>query len=251
MWECGVALDPTSPDTSIIVLQFTEDAPAPFLDTVRVDGRKSVDIQNFVTQFLTAPGFLPRYGRAIAPSMSPDEPGIAGMAEEFLAELEKVTPSDVFQPDEEWPVFSFLRLELSFDHVDAVRSASKEEGRETVRKYLTARASDQEAAGHFGMMSIPVGTNFDELLSSWERDATQTQHDWISSLLDQVVLATRLKSPDLEWNLMRSEDDHNWYATSIHQVRNVNSRSCMQFDVEFLPFQVGSGARSIEIALPE
>ena len=39
MWECGVATQPQSPNTNIIVFQCGSDVPAPFQDVLRVNAR--------------------------------------------------------------------------------------------------------------------------------------------------------------------------------------------------------------------
>src|SRR5262249_43431298 len=68
MWECGVALNPHSPDTRVIVFQCSPETPRVFQDQVRVNARDKEDLLKFVRQFLTDTHFFPEFGRALAPS---------------------------------------------------------------------------------------------------------------------------------------------------------------------------------------
>ena len=58
MFECGVATDPKSPHTNIIVFQCGRDAPKPFEDQLRVDVRRFDDIRKFSKAFFTDPTFF-------------------------------------------------------------------------------------------------------------------------------------------------------------------------------------------------
>jgi hypothetical protein len=71
MWECGVATNPASPDTRIIVFQCSAQAPRVFQDSVRVNALEREDVLKFVKAFLTDSSFFPDMRRAIAPKLVP------------------------------------------------------------------------------------------------------------------------------------------------------------------------------------
>ena len=71
MWECGVATNPHSPDTRVIVFQCSPEIPRVFQDQVRVNARNKDDVLKFVREFLTHTHFFPEFGRALAPQVIP------------------------------------------------------------------------------------------------------------------------------------------------------------------------------------
>ena len=109
MWECGVAMDPRSPDTRIIVFQCGDHAPAVFADQVRVNARNPVDIQKFTNEFLTSEQFFPRLSGALS-DYSGDGPEVAEAAEELRKKLEPLLPKIQEETTEEWPAWPFLQV---------------------------------------------------------------------------------------------------------------------------------------------
>jgi hypothetical protein len=66
MWECGVAIDPETEDTNILVFQCGSDVPGPFADQVRINVRRRDDILRFTQMFLTEPNFFPGFDDPVA-----------------------------------------------------------------------------------------------------------------------------------------------------------------------------------------
>ena len=73
MFECGVATDPQSPHTNIIVFQCGRDVPKPFEDQLRVDARRLDDIRKFTKAFFKDPTFFPDAMTALAPAFSDNQ----------------------------------------------------------------------------------------------------------------------------------------------------------------------------------
>src|SRR5205823_12987071 len=91
MWECGVALQPQTPYTRVIVFQCGNRFPAVFGDRVRVNIRTFVDVQRFVDEFLTSAEFFPRYGEAVT-RFSPNDPSVQEAAQTCYDKLQDVAP---------------------------------------------------------------------------------------------------------------------------------------------------------------
>ena len=68
MWECGVAQQPHSPETNIVVFQCWTDIPKPFAADLRVNAANLDHIQRFTKQLMKDPTFFPRRGLALAPN---------------------------------------------------------------------------------------------------------------------------------------------------------------------------------------
>jgi hypothetical protein len=90
MWECGVATNPSSPETNFIVFQCGRDVPHLFASELRVDARRPEDLRQFTQQMLSSPHFFPRFGRALAPDVRPDF--VQQAAQRLYKELSGVLP---------------------------------------------------------------------------------------------------------------------------------------------------------------
>src|SRR5262245_36125451 len=92
MWECGVALNPHTPDTRVIVFQCAPHPHRVFQDQVRVDARNKEDLSKFVRTFLTDRSFFPGFGRALAPKLSPHGDEVRDAADELHKTMASVLP---------------------------------------------------------------------------------------------------------------------------------------------------------------
>ncbi len=248
MWECGVALDPETRDTEILVFQCTDDVPDPFEDEIRVDLRKRTDVHRFVTTFFTDATFFPRQARPLT-QWNEDSEEIDEIAEEFFDELQKTLASLGLGPTDESVTFSQLTLRLPIEVEEVLRTADLQRARELVLSRAEVQSCDQESAGHFGMPDIREGTPLKQVISTWQRDATHEAGPWVDGLLDQVARAIVGKSPHVCWHVLKGEESQSWFAPTVHKFRRMAGERCFQLDVYFIPFQAGGGS-SIEIPLP-
>ena len=130
MWECGVATNPASPDTRIIVLQCSVQAPRVFQDSVRVNAREKEDVLKFAKEFLTENTFFPGIGRAIAPELSPTGDEVRKAAEALYGALSDVVPkSDVA----EWAAQPLIQLQLPIDIVEKLSAEAGAPGEHAIQ----------------------------------------------------------------------------------------------------------------------
>jgi hypothetical protein len=79
MFEYGVANNPQSPDTRMILFRCCDAVPLLFAGQVNVNARELVDIQKFTNQLLTAPDFFRDYGGPVT-RHQPNSQGVATAA---------------------------------------------------------------------------------------------------------------------------------------------------------------------------
>jgi TIR domain len=236
MWECGVATDPMTEGTRIIVFQFSDAYPPPFQDRVRVDVREKTDIQKFVRSFLTDPDFFPGQGHALAPDLPPAAPQVETKAEDLYNRLTEVVPGAI----EEWPAWGYFILQLPSDEVERVKQEASADKRvqlveEQLRGSTLIVKGDKTAKGLFGRAVFPPGLTFAQVLQDWTNQYPDASDQWVLSLAHQIELAARGSYPLSDWSVMRGATRAGeWCIPVVTWVRTLPSRD-MQFDVYFLP----------------
>lgn len=242
MWECGVAMDPKSPDTKIIVFQCAGQSPALFNEQVRVDIRNTGLIQRFTNDFLTNAQFFPRYGRALAKFKENDQQ-VFDAAQELFDRLQEVAPPMEDPPIEEWPAFPFLRLDLSTTDVDSICDAPPRRrervARDLIKRHCLIGEGDKEAGQLFGVPTITPGTPFQKLIEKWVKKNARSKSKWIDALFGQIIDGAQWDFPRLAWELMPGFDSKTMYAPMLTRVRKIPKLG-MQFDIYFYKFSLGT-----------
>jgi TIR domain len=242
MWECGVAMDPRSPDTKVILFQCAGHAPGLFAGQVVVDIRNSGIIQRFANEFLTSPQFFPRYGRAISRFNESDQQ-VLDAANDLYERLQAVAPPLEEPPIEEWPAFPFLRLEIGLDQVNSICDATQRRRNEiakaVIRRNCLISEGDKEAGQLFGVPTISPGMPFQKLIDKWVRKNARSKSKWIEALSGQIIDGAQWNYPRLAWELMPGTDSNTLYAPMLTRVRKIPNQS-MQFDIYFFKFFAGS-----------
>jgi hypothetical protein len=251
MWECGVAIDPRSPDTKVVPFQCGKDVPPPFADTIRVSVHDQASMYNFAAAFLTDPGFFPRYGRAVAPNLNAKSPQVKLAAEELAAQMTALCP---LRDDsaEDWPALGFMRLQLDLATMQQIRDASEEERAvlaRSIEQQCVVKESDYVAAGLFGLARINPGMSLARLGSIWSSKHPQWGLDWLTSLKEQVVLASAWEFPKTDISLLQGIDER-WYMPHITWVRKLPAQNSIYFDVQFFPVGDAEDGQTIQMRLP-
>jgi hypothetical protein len=237
MWECGVATHPQSPETKIIVLQCGNRPPSVYTDSVRINATDPTDIQKFTNDFLTSPDFFPNAGEAIAPGFAENGDEVQQAARQLSTTLGEVIPSDQDE-GEDWATVPFLRLQLSFTEVDAIRKLDAAQGRKAVQDAVRVREIDGEAKRLFGLGRVEPLSLFSQLVEAWQQGRTDDVTGWVDELIEQVRIGSHWRFPRFRWQLMRSVDDADRarYAPILSRVRSVPRERCHHFDVYFSKF---------------
>ena len=237
MWECGVATHPASPETKIIVLQCGPQPPSVYSDAVRVNALDSSSVQKLANEFLTSSDFFPDHGEAVAPGFSVNGDEVQQAAKGLFEALKEVVPSDADEGDD-WATVPYMRLQLTFAEVDAVRQLRPDEGAAAVLEQARVDHIDAEAKRLFGVGRVEPFAPFRNLVDAWQQGRPQAPTGWIDELAEQIRVGSHWRLPRFRWQLLNSVDeaDHAKYSPVVSRVRSVPRQRCHQFDVYFSKF---------------
>lgn len=259
MWECGVAQLPEPSDTKIIVFQCGDHAPPVFADQLRVDVRKEVDIEKFVTDLLTDKAYFPKLGGAVTKLGAGTDP-VREAARDLHARLQALV--DESDSVDEWPPYPQMTLELSDENTERIRTAegpSEERlaaAREIVVEAGLVIGGDSQVGRIFGVPGFPrtpvvPGVPLRQLVASWKNDTATPASRWVEGLCAQVAAAVRGQFPTPRWELMRGVDDLDmtWYGPVLRYYKHISRRRCTELDVVFCKYQLDAEGRP-KIGLP-
>lgn len=207
MWECGLATHPLKMDTRIVVLQFSDEFPAPQADLKRVNVRRESDVVDFAFSFFTSPDFFPGFHSALRPRMSGDEPTpqVRGWARDLFTALNTVCPA---APEEQWASWAILLLEFPNDSLDQLRTCAEEERVNRIKALLleTCKVVDAERTGRnvFNFLSFPPEMPFSEIYNKWHREYPTSKSRWLDSLANQISYAVRREDPATELEIVEA-----------------------------------------------
>ena len=244
MWECGVATNPPSPDTRIIVFQCSTQVPRVFQDSVRVNVRDKEDVLKFVRAFLTDPQFFPGVGKAIAPKLQPNGDEVRQAAQDLSEELAAVTPKSNVA---EWAAQPLIQLQLSLDIADklAVEAGDPGDMGIQVSDATTVSYLDPQALQIFGISDLAPGTKLSGLAVRWAEKRPGGSMDWVRDMEAQVRRAARNDVPAIGWGYLQNVDDSGQHIPLLSRVRRVPSTRTLQFDVHLVPFDEFAATRVV------
>jgi len=253
MYEYGVANNPNSPDTRMILMRCCEAAPALFAGQVSVNARNREDIEKFVNELLTASDFFRGRDKPITQHQRKGRT-VTSLSEKLWTELQSCMPSGGVR-SEEWPAYPFLQLQLDIAHIDTLRNAPAAD-RPRIASELIPREAivsdyDKVAGRLFNSPAFDKGIKFECLIQWWteKNDKRDTQSKWVESLSRQITDGARWQFPPLLWELMQGIDDDRWYAPIVTRVRRVPDQY-YQFDVYFFRFELESDEKHAVMGIP-
>jgi hypothetical protein len=255
MWECGVAVQPESPDTKIILFQCGSSSPPLFNDQVNVNARNIGDIQRFINDFLTSPDFFPGLAKPIAACAS-NSPPVITAANEFFQKLQPFLPPEKVLESEEWPAYPFLQIEISLQKVSELVAASKSDLSlktcyDNILDWCFVSNSDKYCGQLFNALQLSPNENLRGIEGRWRDSFSTSKSKWVETLCNQILAGAKESFPPVTWELMEGNIGETvWFAPMVNRVRKIPSRQCMQFDIYFYKFNVDSQSRKINISLP-
>jgi hypothetical protein len=202
MWECGVATNPHTPNTHVIVFQCSPEAPRVFQDQVRVNARDKEDLLKFVRTFLTDARFFPEFGRALAPRLSPQGDEVRDAADDLHETMARVLPRAEVA---EWPVQPLMQLQLPLEISDKL-SAELGSGSGPsieIADVITVTVIEQKAKHIFGIAELSPGTTLSGLAMRWAESMPGESLDWVRDIESQIRRAARGEIPTIRWGYMR------------------------------------------------
>jgi hypothetical protein len=255
MFEYGVANNPRSPESRMILFRCCDAMPALFAGQVNVNARELVDIQKFTNQLLTAPDFFPDHGEPVT-QHQPNGQRVAAAAADLYQKLQAVLPPLTPASHEEWPAYPFLRLQLDMKHVEAIKNAPPPDrlrsASHLIRTECLVTGSDKEAERLFNSPGFDRGMKFETLVKAWmeKEEKRDSRSQWVESLVRQVTEGARWQFPPLVWELMQGINGGTWYAPIVTRVRRVPNQH-MEFDIYFFKFEVDEENRRAKLGIPD
>lgn len=235
MWECGVANDSHSPETTLIVFQCGPDVPAPFQDVLRVNPRSYEDIKRFIDQFLRAPDFFPKLNGAIAPNFK--DAFVENAAKALHENLSRVLPPPDDGLSKDWPTWPYLRIELPRTEVDKMEQASEAErvalSHQIVKDYGIIVESDARAAQLFGVAAFKNRMKLEALLKGWLNKNPNAEATWFDSCCEQIMMGAARGFPVIRWTSIRETGSEADYTPVLTRIRPKPYAGTVQFDLYF------------------
>jgi hypothetical protein len=249
MWECGVATNPNSPDTRIIVFQCSVETPRVFQDQVRVNVRDKEDVLKVVRSFLTDPHFFPGFGRALAPRLPPTGDEVREAADDLHKSLSSVVPTVEVA---EWAAQPLLRLQMPLETSEKISAEPRAGSGPSIEVAdVTAVSSlDQQAKRIFGIAELPPGIKLRGLAARWLESLPGQTLEWVRDIESQLRRAARGEMPTISWGYLREVGGAARYAPLLTRVRRLPALRALQFDVNLLPYDDLAAIRVTSRMLP-
>jgi hypothetical protein len=235
MWECGVATNPSSPETRTIVLQCSTAEPRVFADQRRCDARLKEDIHGLVRDLLTDPKFFPDSGGPLIEGLNRDSRPVRDKADNLYARLEKVLPKTEYV---ERLTFPNVRLELPEDDYTALIKDALDPVQLATR--LSPKAQIESMEGAQQIFGIAGGLKSVHTLESvarqWAGYRPGSDASWVEDICLQIKGAAQSNIPQLNWNCIREVTGLRQYVPVLSRVRPLPATRRVQFDVQLLPY---------------
>lgn len=233
MWECGVATDPQSPITRIIVFQTTKDIPSVFRSQILTQITPE-DILRFTTQFHRDSDFFP--GEP-AFALNTDDEILQLRSTELYNELISVIPPGFKEERYRWDCFT---LKLNSDSLNTIRQEQNTNRKiNTIQEESEVTADFGDALKHFGLYAFEQGLKFNKLVERWKttilhlRDIPQ---EWSRELCMEMLRAIENIPAEPTWELMKSNRYPDWWFYPVVNHVMINPDGSMEFQIYMYRF---------------
>ncbi len=220
MFECGVATDPKTEETSIVVLQCAEDVPAPLSELLHVKPDND-SIRQFTQEFHKDPEFFPRLGHAFSKDVSDET--LKKRSDALFEALDKKVPGRIRREKRRWHYMD-LAMQLDANEISGIRDCSSDQEalnltQDAVEEKCFVKEGSPQLFPHFGFNSYQEDLKIVDLYRRWEEDPKlKIKHNWLSSVCWQIMLIVRNKpSDDLSVAFNSLSDRNRWYIPVVNR----------------------------------
>jgi hypothetical protein len=180
MFEIGIAMDPTLPQTSVVILQCGDDFPSVLSDFKRVRVAEVSDRIGLARDFLTTEFFPTHPGLKLA-TLSGDD-FIRGQADHLWSKLEEFIPPP---PGRDWSLHPTIKVDIPLSELGALAPADADRieavGR-LVREHAKV-AAETNIESVFAVQTL-MGFTLERVATEL---ALREQNSWIDSFVDQLT----------------------------------------------------------------
>lgn len=180
MFEMGIAMDPTTPTTTVVVFQCGDDFPKVLTDFKKIRVAEESDRLTFARDFLTSNYFATHPTVVLAGS---SEEFIKKQAQSFWAEIgDKIPPAP---PQRDWYPHPSVRVQIPLRVVGALlpMDATRVDGLKGIVRDHAKVKWEEDIGSVFGIRSM-LDLSLAELATKLE---VVGQHVWIESCVDHVA----------------------------------------------------------------
>lgn len=211
MFECGLAMNPKTPETSVVVFQCTEYLPRVFQDKLLVLANDLDGIRRFTVQFHKDNGFFPDYP---AFDQNLTDEGLEILSANLFHAIQDHLPKKKPEKSIRWGYFT---LKMPTDLTDLLQDAENIQSACDLCIFNQDKIPVIDAAGfglrHFGYQNFDSKLTFKKLIDCWYATITEELSEkflsneniaWIKELNFDICRSIRNESPRLSWIPLRS-----------------------------------------------
>ncbi|ANM30176.1 hypothetical protein ABI59_12230 [Acidobacteria bacterium Mor1] len=236
MWECGLAEEPNSARTEVLVLQCLPDKPIVFQGKLQVLAWERDSVISFARRF-REPDFYPAYevmdektgeSKTIAPGplTGLSEREIDERAEELLRELREAIKEPGAR--EGWSAWTHLQLEIPEADLDGVRN--DEEGRQKIREKVKVVDHSPGFPGLFARAAVNKPSHFEKLIGEWEAAYPGRSLDWWETIVQQMLDSMGKRDPQIPcWSRFREINGDDEFIPLVSWVSRLNGELTFDF----------------------
>lgn len=224
MWECGLAVQPDTDKTRIVVFQFANDTPKVFTDELLIQITEK-DIEKFTKQFHKDKDFFPDLD-AHEPEISGD--GLKLKAKNLFDSLDEVRPLGKYQKKVRWGYFKLeLPSEITQNLKDLKTRKEVLESFDNLQKQIYVSQAEAWGVKHFGFEEITQDLTLNQLVERWEQCIQEKEEEeegqknildktWLAEFQLEIWRSSRNASPVLSWKSLKSAyPDVDWLVCPI------------------------------------
>ncbi len=241
MYECGLAQDPDSMDTRIVVFHTSEELPGPLQNLITVPMSEE-SVKTLTDDFHRDVGFFPKLQHAFAPDLDDDQ--IEQRSMELYKNLRKAIPTTKAK---EWQRYDHMTLALSLEDVKQVEQIDEEAdykkslkcAKQLINQNCVVKEFFGEPQAHFNFEEITENLKFSTLVERWRKESEYANLSWDEELYEEMaraMLNRKEGAVSVPFNSVEP-DSKTWLLPVVVRTRVVPEEKIMKFDILFCTIQ--------------
>lgn len=237
MYECGLAQDPKTLDTRIIVFHTTETPPSPLSHLLTLPMNLE-SIATLVTQFHLKTNFFIDMGEAIAPDV--EQKLIDQRTMQLYKELSKKITTDVIETTIRYDQIS---VSLDMRHVNSIKAKYEETNfkktlgfaMDILREKSVIYSYSGDPHTHFEMDELPLDIELYQLVKNWRKETDYPELKWdeeIFTEMTKAILNIKEGAVTIPFNSL-DPDSTAWFLPLIHTTRLNPQQDQFEMDITF------------------
>lgn len=235
MYECGLAQNPETLDTRILVFHPFGAPPAPLQHLITLPMSRDA-IETLVHQFHKARDFFPGCGDAVAPEVTEDQ--LKQRSMDLYNRLLEEIPGLHTRASVR---YGQMTLSMLLDDVQQIKKVYETESFAETLKFASALLSKHckierfwgEPYAHFNFEDITENQKFSVLIERWKKESEHSELAWDEELYAEMTRAMlNIKEGALSIPFNSLDPDTNaWFLPILHSIRFIPQKARMEMDL--------------------